>query len=135
MGVPRERKADEYRVAITPDGVAELAHHGVTVLVESGAGAGAALDDDTFRAAGAEIVADAADVWGRAGLVCKVKEPQPSEYGYLRSDLVLFTYLHLAAYPQVADELLRAGTTGVAYETVQAADGSDRKSTRLNSSH
>jgi alanine dehydrogenase len=124
VGVPRERKADEYRVAITPDGVAELAHHGVTVLVESGAGAGAALDDDTFRAAGAEIVADAADVWGRAGLVCKVKEPQPSEYGYLRSDLVLFTYLHLAAYPQVADALLRAGTTGVAYETVQATDGS-----------
>ncbi|MFM8238082.1 MAG: alanine dehydrogenase [Actinomycetota bacterium] len=124
VGVPRERKADEHRVAITPDGVAELAHHGVSVLVEAGAGEGAAIPDDAFRAAGAEIVADAADVWGRAGLVCKVKEPQPSERDFLRADLVLFTYLHLAAYPQVADDLLAAGTTAIAYETVQAADGS-----------
>ena len=124
VGVPRERKADEHRVAITPDGVAELAHHGVPVLVESGAGEGAALPDDAFRAAGAEIVTDAAEVWGRAELVCKVKEPQASERNFLRDDLVLFTYLHLAAYPQVAEDLLTAGTTAIAYETVQAADGS-----------
>jgi len=124
VGVPRERKADEHRVAITPDGVAELAHHGVSVLVEAGAGEGAALPDDAFRAAGAEIVADAAEVWGRAGLVCKVKEPQASERDFLRADLVLFTYLHLAAYPKVAEDLLAAKTTAIAYETVQAADGS-----------
>ena len=110
-------------MAVTPDGVAELVHHGVSVLVETGAGAGAALADDEFRHAGAEIVADAAEVWARADLVCKVKEPQASEFGYLRDDLVLFTYLHLAAYPDVASALLAAGTTGVAYETVQTPDG------------
>jgi len=123
VGVPREIKDSEYRVAVTPDGVAELVHHGVSVLVETGAGAGAALADDEFRHAGAEIVADAAEVWARADLVCKVKEPQASEFGYLRDDLVLFTYLHLAAYPDVASALLAAGTTGVAYETVQTPDG------------
>ncbi|MFN8018609.1 MAG: alanine dehydrogenase [Acidimicrobiales bacterium] len=123
VGVPTEIKPSEGRVALTPDGVRELHGHGVAVLVQAGAGEGASLPDEEFRAAGAEIVATAEEVWSRAGLVCKVKEPQESELGYLRPDLVLFTYLHLAAYPKVADALLAAGTTGIAYETVQTADG------------
>ena len=123
VGVPTEIKDNEYRVAITPDGVRELHHHGVPVLIQAGAGLGAAITDDEYRLAGAEIVDDAADVWARANLVCKVKEPQPSEYELLRDDLVLFTYLHLAAYPEVAKALLKAGTEGVAYETVQLDTG------------
>ena len=124
VGVPTEVKNNEHRVALTPDGVRELVHHDVTVLVQAGAGAGAAIDDAEYKDAGAEIVASAEDTWGRAGLVCKVKEPQVSEYGLLRSDLVLFTYLHLAAYPEVAKALVDAGTTAVAYETVQLEDHS-----------
>ena len=124
VGVPRERKADEHRVAITPDGVRELARGDITVLIEAGAGVDSAIGDDDYRAAGAEIVAEAGEVWARASLVCKVKEPQPDEYRHLRDDLVLFTYLHLAAYPAVADALLAAGTIGIGYETVQLADGS-----------
>lgn len=124
VGVPTEIKADEGRVALTPDGVRELHGHGVDVLVQAGAGAGASLPDDDFRAAGAEIVATAEEVWSRAALVCKVKEPQPEEFAFLRDDLVLFTYLHLAAYPGVADALVSAGTTGIAYETVQLENGS-----------
>ena len=123
VGVPTEIKPDEGRVAITPDGVRELHGHGVSVMVQAGAGLGASIPDDVFAAAGAEIVATAAEVWERAGLICKVKEPQESEFVYLREDLVLFTYLHLAAYPGVADALLAAGTTGIAYETVQTHDG------------
>jgi alanine dehydrogenase len=123
VGVPTEVKDDERRVAITPDGVRELEAHGVEVLVQAGAGEGAAIPDSAYEAAGAEVVATAEEVWARAGLVCKVKEPKPSEFGFLRDDLVLFTYLHLAAYPAVADALCRAGTTGVAYETVQRDDG------------
>ncbi len=123
VGVPTEIKPDEGRVAITPDGVRELHGHGVSVLVQAGAGSGASIPDDVFAAAGAEIVATAAEVWQRAGLICKVKEPQESEFVYLRENLVLFTYLHLAAYPSVADALLAAGTTAIAYETVQTPDG------------
>jgi alanine dehydrogenase len=123
VGVPVEVKDDERRVALTPDGVRELESHGVAVLVQSGAGLGASISDDAYRAAGAEVVPDAADVWGGATLVCKVKEPQASEVGYLREDLVLFTYLHLAANPELAGALCDAGTTGVAYETVQRPDG------------
>ena len=120
VGVPTEIKNSEHRVAITPDGVRELVHHDVDVLVQAGAGAGAAIADDEYAAAGARIVDDAADVWARADLVCKVKEPQKEEYPHLRADLVLFTYLHLAAYPDVAKALLASGTTAIAYETVQA---------------
>ena len=119
VGVPTEIKADEGRVALTPDGVRELHGHGVDVLVQAGAGNGASIPDDDFRAVGAEIVPTADEVWERAGLICKVKEPQQSELGYLRSDQVLFTYLHLAAYPGVADALLASGTTSVAYEMAQ----------------
>jgi alanine dehydrogenase len=123
VGVPAEIKPDEYRVAITPDGVRELHLHGAPVLVEAGAGAGASIPDEDYRRAGAEIVDDAAQVWERADIVCKVKEPQASEYAHFRQGLVLFTYLHLAAYPEVADALLERGVTGIAYETVQPDDG------------
>ena len=123
VGVPRETKTEEHRVAITPDGVAELHHRGVDVVIETDAGAHSGITDDEYRAAGARIATRAEDVWAEAGLVLKVKEPQPDELGYLRSDLTLFTYLHLAAYPEVASALLDARTTGVAYETVQLASG------------
>ncbi len=121
VGVPTETKEGEHRVALTPDGVRELAAHGHRVLVEAGAGADSSILDDEYVAAGAQTVA-ADDAWA-ADLVVKVKEPQPAEYARLRSDLVLFTYLHLAAYPAVADALLAAGTTAVAYETVQLSGG------------
>jgi alanine dehydrogenase len=115
VGVPRELKTDEHRVAITPDGVHEMAHHGVSVVIESGAGADSGVSDDDYRGAGAEIVAAADAVWERAGLVLKVKEPQPDEIRHLHAGLVLFTYLHLAAYPHVAHALLDAGTIGIGY--------------------
>ena len=123
VGVPCERKDGEHRVAITPDGVHELVVHDVPVVVEHDAGADSSLSDDDYRAAGAEIAIDADDVWTRAQLVLKVKEPQPDELARLRPGLVLFTYLHLAAYPQVADALLEQRVTGVAYETVQLESG------------
>ncbi len=124
VGVPTEVKPDERRVAVTPDGVTELVSHGVTVLVQAGAGRGVGASDDAYRSAGAVVMASAEDVWGDAQLVCKVKEPQVDELPLLRDDLTLFTYLHLAAYPDVADALCRAGTTGIAYETVMRGDGS-----------
>jgi alanine dehydrogenase len=122
VGVPTEAKSGENRVAMTPDGVRELVAHGHRVLVERQAGEHSAIHDDDFTAAGAELAA-VDDVWG-AELVVKVKEPQPSEYDRLRSDQLLFTYLHLAAYPEVAKALLAAGTTALAYETVQLDNGS-----------
>lgn len=121
VGVPTETKDGEHRVALTPDGVRELTAHGHRVLVEAGAGTGSSISDREFAAAGAEVVGPD-DAWS-AALVVKVKEPQPAEFAYLRSDLVLFTYLHLAAEPELAQALLRTGTTGLAYETVQTADG------------
>jgi alanine dehydrogenase len=123
VGVPRELKEGEHRVAITPDGVHELVVHGARVVIERGAGSGSSIADDDFRAVGADITASADDVWARAGLVLKVKEPQVEELDRLRPGLVLFTYLHLAAYPKVADALLEHEVTGVAYETVQADSG------------
>ncbi|MEJ3654249.1 alanine dehydrogenase [Actinomycetes bacterium KLBMP 9759] len=123
VGVPREVKNHEYRVALTPAGVRELTSRGHDVLVERDAGAGAGLPDDEFVAAGARIVADADEVWGAAGIVLKVKEPVAEEYHRLRSDLVLFTYLHLAASKACTDALVDAGTTGIAYETVRLPDG------------
>jgi alanine dehydrogenase len=123
VGVPTEIKPDEYRVAITPDGVVELRHHGVDVLVQAGAGVGASIPDDDYRRVGAEIVEGAEAVWERADVVCKVKEPLPAEFELFREGLVLFTYLHLAAYPKVADALLEHAVTGIAYETVQTSEG------------
>ncbi len=121
VGIPTEVKTAENRVAITPDGVRELTSLGHEVVVENGAGAGSSILDDDFKAAGARMVG-AEEAWS-AELVCKVKEPQESEIGYLRDDLLLFTYLHLAAYPEVAEALFEARTTGIAYETVQTATG------------
>ena len=123
VGIPAEVKDDERRVALTPDGVRELRSHDVAVLVQAGAGLGASISDDAYRACGAEIVATAAEVWAHADLVCKVKEPQGTELGHLRADLTLFTYLHLAANPKVAATLCEAGTTAIAYETVMRPDG------------
>ncbi|HET7488320.1 MAG TPA: alanine dehydrogenase [Acidimicrobiales bacterium] len=119
VGVPAEVKTGENRVAITPDGVRELVASGHRVLVERGAGGGSSIFDADFSAAGADIVT-ADEAWG-AELVVKVKEPQREETYHLRSDQVLFTYLHLAHYPEVAKALLAAGTTALAYETVQTA--------------
>jgi alanine dehydrogenase len=121
VGVPAEVKTAENRVAITPDGVRELTGHGHRVLIERGAGEGSSIVDRDFFAVGAELVGQEA-AWS-AELVVKVKEPQPEEFRLLRDDLVLFTYLHLAAYPEVAKALLAAGTTSLAYETVQLPDG------------
>ncbi len=122
IGVPTEIKVDEQRVALTPDAVKELVTHGLEVRIQYGAGAGAGIDDDAFASAGAQMV-DRDQAWG-AHLVVKVKEPQPEEFRFLRQDMVLLTYLHLAAYPEVGEALLEAGTTGVAYETVQLENGS-----------
>ncbi|MDQ3312134.1 MAG: alanine dehydrogenase [Actinomycetota bacterium] len=123
VGVPREIKTAEHRVAMTPDGVRELERAGVEVYVEAGAGDGASIADADYVAAGADIVPTAADAWAQE-MVVKVKEPKEEEFGFLRADLTLFTYLHLAAYPEVARALLAAKTTALAYETVQLADGS-----------
>jgi alanine dehydrogenase len=123
IGVPREVKNHEYRVAITPAGVRELAARGHDVLVEHDAGAGAGIPDEEFVAAGARTSADADEVWGAAGLVLKVKEPVAQEYHRLRADQVLFTYLHLAASKECTDALVTAGATAVAYETVRLPDG------------
>ena len=124
IGIPREIKPDEYRVAITPAGVRELASRGHEVLVQAGAGEGSAMEDDQFRAQGARIVADAQAVFAQAELVLKVKEPQASEVGMLREGKTLFTYLHLAAEPELARGLQRSGATCIAYETVE--DGAGR---------
>ncbi|MFM7892025.1 MAG: alanine dehydrogenase, partial [Actinomycetota bacterium] len=123
LGVPRETKTLEGRVALTPDGVREFERAGVQVFVETQAGAAASITDAEYTAAGATIVPSAADAWSQ-NMVVKVKEPTEKEFGFLRPDLTLFTYLHLAAYPKVAKALLAAGTTGVAYETVQLEDSS-----------
>ncbi len=122
IGIPTEIKNHEYRVALTPAGVREFTRRGHEVVVQAGAGAGSALTDAQYAAAGARL-GTAAEAWA-APLVMKVKEPVASEYGYLRDDLTLFTYLHLAADPSLVDALLAAGTTAIAYETVQLADRS-----------
>ena len=123
VGVPKEIKAEEKRVAITPSGVAALASHGHVVLIERGAGLGSGITDSDFRQAGARITT-AAEVWRRAEMVMKVKEPLASEYRYLRPGLILFTYLHLASSRTLTRELVRRGVTAVAYETIQIEDGS-----------
>jgi alanine dehydrogenase len=122
VGVPTETKDSERRVAMTPDGVHELVSRGHEVRMQAGAGMGSSITDDEYAASGATLV-EADDAWA-AQLVVKVKEPQGPELARLRRDLVLFTYLHLAAYPDVADALLAAGATGIAYETVQLPDRS-----------
>ncbi len=119
VAVPREIKNNEFRVAITPAGVHDLVTHGHEVLIETGAGLGSSIGDDAYVAAGASIAPDAASTWSAAELLLKVKEPVASEYGYFRDDLLLFTYLHLAAEPELTAALLAASVTAIAYETVQ----------------
>ena len=124
VGVPTEVKNHEYRVAITPAGVHEFTRHGHSVLVESGAGLGSSITDREFSAAGATIVPDPEDVWGKAELVLKVKEPIAVEYDRMHEGQTLFTYLHLAANKDCTRALLNAHVTGIAYETVQLPNGS-----------
>lgn len=123
IGVPREVKNHEYRVGLTPESVADVVKAGHTVLVETGAGAGIGADETAYRAAGAEIAADAAMVFRRAEMIVKVKEPQAAERAMLRPDQILFTYLHLAADPEQTRELVASGVTAIAYETVTDAAG------------
>ena len=124
VGVPAEVKDNEFRVAITPAGVHELARAGHEVFIEAGAGAGSSLPDEEFAAAGATIVPTADDVWGTGDLLLKVKEPLPAEYHRMRPGQVLFTYLHLAASRQCTEALLARHVTAIAYETVQVPGGS-----------
>ncbi|MBM5812731.1 MAG: alanine dehydrogenase [Gammaproteobacteria bacterium] len=124
IGCPKEIKVHEYRVGLVPAGVRELVAAGHEVLIEAGAGLGIGIGDDTYRAAGARVLPDAAAVFAAAELVVKVKEPQPRECALLREGQVLFTFLHLAADPAQAAALQRSGATAIAYETVSAPDGS-----------
>ncbi|MEM6425681.1 MAG: alanine dehydrogenase, partial [Cyanobacteria bacterium P01_D01_bin.128] len=122
IGLPKEIKDQEFRVGLTPATVQSLCQQGHQVVVEGGAGAGAGFRDEDYKAAGAMLVSDAAIAWQQE-LVVKVKEPQPREYEYFRDDLMLFTYLHLAAEPMLTKALLESGIHAIAYETVAAADG------------
>ena len=124
IGVPKEIKDHETRVGLVPSGVTALREAGHEVLVETRAGEGSSLTDREYMQAGAAIVQNAGDVWRKADLVIKVKEPQPAEYGYFRPGLILFTYLHLAPLPELTDRLVEAHVNGVAYETILEADGS-----------
>lgn len=124
IGVPKEVKNHEYRVAATPAGVHELVAGGHDVFIERGAGEGSSISDGDYAAAGAKILDTADEVWGNAEMVLKVKEPIAQEYHRLRKDLILFTYLHLAASAECTTALVDAGTTSIAYETVQLPDGS-----------
>jgi alanine dehydrogenase len=123
VGVPKEVKNHEYRVAITPIGVHELSAHGHEVFVEKNAGVGSQIDDSEFEAAGAKILDSADEVWGTADMVLKVKEPIAEEYHRMREGLTLFTYLHLAADKPLTEELIARKVTGIAYETVQLPSG------------
>ncbi|MBA2312184.1 MAG: alanine dehydrogenase [Actinobacteria bacterium] len=124
VGIPRELKDNEYRVAITPAGVRELVVHDHTVLIEHDAGKGSSIPDGDFERAGATIVSDADTVFADADMVLKVKEPIPEEFGRLREGLILFTYLHLAASEALTQALIDSGVIAVAYETVELPDGS-----------
>src|SRR6478752_2229116 len=124
VGVPKEVKNHEYRVAITPAGVHELVAHGHDVVVQADAGIGSSITDDEFIAAGAKILPTADDVWQAADMVLKVKEPVAEEYHRMRDGQTLFTYLHLAADKALTDELVARKVTAIAYETVQLPSGS-----------
>ena len=123
IGVPRERKTLEKRVAITPEGAGQLIEGGHSVLVESLAGEGSGFSDADYRAAGCKIAKTLGDVWNNVELLVKVKEPHPSEFEFFRPDLLLFDFLHLASLPEVASELLAKKVTAFAYETLQTAEG------------
>ncbi|WP_227936927.1 alanine dehydrogenase [Alkalihalobacillus deserti] len=119
IGIPKEIKNNENRVAITPAGVVALTKSGHEILIEQGAGIGSGFEDTDYLTAGAAIIPEASDVWAKAEMVMKVKEPLSSEYGYFRSGLILFTYLHLAAEPELAKALVDRGVIAIAYETVE----------------
>ena len=123
VGVPREVKSDEYRVAMLPVGAEELTAAGHTVLVEVGAGVGSGIPDALYEAAGATLVDNAAAVWGPADLIVKVKEPQPSEWPHMREGQVLFTYFHFAADEKLTHAVIESKTTAIAYETIRDAKG------------
>ncbi|HXK34791.1 MAG TPA: alanine dehydrogenase [Dehalococcoidia bacterium] len=124
VGTVREIKTEEYRVGLTPEGAHALVDAGHTVLVETGAGEGIGCGDSAYAASGAKVVEDPADVWRQADLIVKVKEPLPPEYPLIRDKQTLFTYLHLAALPELTQILLRSHVSAIAYETVQMPDGS-----------
>ena len=123
IGVPKEIKTQEFRVGMTPAGVAILTSRGHTVLIEQGAGLGSSIPDDAFVKAGAKILATREEVWGTADMVVKVKEPIAPEFALMRKDLLLFTYLHLAAAHELGKELMNRGVNGVAYETLEPTPG------------
>ncbi len=123
IGTVREIKTLEFRVGLTPENVRELAHHGHSVFVESGAGGGIGITDEVYRAAGAQILPDAAGVFASAELIVKVKEPQPAEIARLKPGQTIFTYLHLAADPEQTRGLMRSGATAIAYETITDDEG------------
>ncbi|MBA4495702.1 alanine dehydrogenase [Paenactinomyces guangxiensis] len=123
IGVPKEVKNNENRVAISPAGVDALINAGHEVIIEQGAGVGSGFADNDFVAHGAKILHSAADVWNHAEMILKVKEPQPSEYEYFREGLILFTYLHLAPEPELTQALMERGVTAIAYETIQLDNG------------
>ncbi len=124
IGVPKEIKEQEDRVAVTPAGVDGFVRAGHTVYVEKGAGEGAGFFDEDYVAVGAEIIDSAADVWNKSDMIMKVKEPLKSEYQYFREDLIIFTYLHLAAEEELTKALVESGTVAIAYETVENPDRS-----------
>jgi alanine dehydrogenase len=118
VGVPKEIKLDEYRVAMLPVGAEELSQGGHTVLIEAGAGQGSGIADAQYAAAGATVVAEAAEIWSAAELVVKVKEPQPSEWRFLRPRQAVFTYFHFAADETLTRAIIESGITAIAYETL-----------------
>ncbi len=123
IGVPTEVKTREYRVGMIPAGVRTLTGRGHKVLVQAGAGLGSGITDEEYKLAGAELLGTADEVWKRAEMIFKVKEPLPEEYPRMREGQILYTYLHLAAAPKLAEELLKRGVTGVAYETIEQPGG------------
>ncbi len=123
VGCPKEIKNHEYRVGLTPGAARENVAHGHQVLIETGAGAGIGANDAAYEAVGAKVVATASEIFAKADMVVKVKEPQPSEWVQLREGQILYTYLHLAPDPEQTKGLLASGVTGVAYETVTDAAG------------
>ncbi|NDH99803.1 MAG: alanine dehydrogenase, partial [Actinobacteria bacterium] len=123
VGVPREIKVQEYRVALTPEGVAEFIKNGHSVIVENNAGIGSSISNESYVAAGATIIESADQLWQQADLILKVKEPIAAEYSRMRENQILFTYLHLAASKACTDALIKSKTTAIAYETVEV-DGS-----------
>lgn len=123
IGIPKEIKNNENRVALTPGGAAVLREAGHSVIVEAGAGAGSGFSDEEYAKEGAELLPSAAEVWGKAEMIMKVKEPLPAEFGYFREGLTLFTYLHLAAEPKLTEALVQHKVTAIAYETIQLPSG------------